>query len=91
MYGIHVDDTIEQIRNSSQPKLIVVGGPKVPAAIYKLADYNVAVGHQPHSEVAALSIFLDRLFLGQELHLKFPDAQLQIIPSTEGKQVKKPD
>ncbi|MFX1319448.1 MAG: tRNA (cytidine(56)-2'-O)-methyltransferase [Promethearchaeota archaeon] len=87
MYGLHVDDVIHDIRRSRQPKLVVVGGPKVPNQVYQLADYNVAVGHQPHSEVAALSIFLDRLFEGQMLRRKFPDAVLRIDPTPHGKRI----
>ena len=88
MYGLHVDDQIKKIRASPRQKLVVVGGHKVPSEVYNIADYNVAVGHQPHSEVAALSLFLDRLFQGTTLHQKFPDAQIEIIPSSQGKQVK---
>jgi len=87
MYGLHVDDVIDDIRRSQQPKLVVVGGPKVPNQIYQLADYNVAVGHQPHSEVAALSIFLDRLFEGQMLRWEFPDAVLRIQATSHGKRI----
>jgi tRNA (cytidine56-2'-O)-methyltransferase len=88
MYGLHVDNVIPKIRSSPRQKLIVVGGPKVPLEVFKLADFNVAIGHQPHSEVAALSIFLDRLLEGQGLHLKFPDATLEIEPKSHGKCVK---
>lgn len=91
MYGLHVDDQIKAIRASPRPKLIIVGGPKVPAEVYSIADYNVAVGHQPHSEVAALSLFLDRLFQGSILHQKFGDARIEIIPSAKGKQVRSID
>ena len=88
MYGLHVDDQIKAIRASPRSKLVIVGGPKVPAEVYSLADYNVAVGHQPHSEVAALSLFLDRLFQGAMLHRKFTDAQIEIIPSAKWKEVR---
>jgi tRNA (cytidine56-2'-O)-methyltransferase len=88
MYGLHIDKVIPQIRSSSRPKLIVVGGPKVPSEIFQLADFNVAIGHQPHSEVAALSIFLDRLLEGQGIHQKFPDAAVEIEPTPHGKRVK---
>ena len=88
MYGLHVDNIISQIRSSPQQKLIVVGGPKVPSEVFQLADFNVAIGHQPHSEVAALSIFLDRLLEGQGLHQQFPDATLEIEPTAHGKRVK---
>ena len=58
MYGIHVDDIIDEIRKVKD-LLIIVGGEKVPGEIFKLADFNVAVGNQPHSEVSALALFLD--------------------------------
>ncbi|MFX1300319.1 MAG: tRNA (cytidine(56)-2'-O)-methyltransferase [Promethearchaeota archaeon] len=88
MYGLHVDEVISEIRGSPKSKLIVVGGPKVPSEVFKTADYNVAIGHQPHSEVTALSIFLDRLFQGKNLYVKFQDAKLEILPSAHGKQVR---
>ncbi len=91
MYGLHVDEVLSHIRTSQRPKLIVVGGPKVPIEVFNLADYNVAIGHQPHSEVAALSIFLDRFFEGQMLHQKFPDATLEIKPTSHGKRVTNSD
>jgi tRNA (cytidine56-2'-O)-methyltransferase len=88
MYGLHVDELISKIRASPKSKLIVVGGPKVPPRVFKTADYNIAIGHQPHSEVTALSIFLDRLFQGRNLYTKFPDAKLEILPSAHGKQIR---
>jgi tRNA (cytidine56-2'-O)-methyltransferase len=88
MYGLHVDEVISKIRNSSKAKLIVVGGPKVPIEIFKTANYNVAIGHQPHSEVTALSIFLDRLLQGRNLYTKYSDAKLEILPTAHGKRVK---
>ena len=87
MYGLHVDDVIDEIRRSKAPKLVVVGAEKVPPFYYEEADYNVAIGNQPHSEVAALAIFLDRLYMGEELRLEFPNAKLRIIPSPRGKKV----
>ncbi len=87
MYGLHVDDVIEEIRSKGKDLLIVVGASKVPREYYELADYNVAIGHQPHSEVAALAIFLDRYFKGNELRFIFSDAKLYVIPSPKGKLV----
>lgn len=87
MYGVHIDDIIGVIRASRKPKLIVVGAEKVPPYYYEEADYNVAIGNQPHSEVAALAIFLDRLYMGKELRLEFPNAKIKIIPSLRGKKV----
>lgn len=89
MYGVHIDTVVDVIRSSPKPKLIVVGSAKVPGYMYNISDYNVAIGNQPHSEVAALAVFLDKLYRGRELHLRFPDAQLEIIPCERGKRVRK--
>jgi len=89
MYGLHVDDVIEKIRQDNRDLLVVVGAKKVPRFFYEVADYNVAIGHQPHSEVAALAVFLDRLFMGKELYLKFPNAKIEVVPSPRGKVVKR--
>lgn len=87
MYGEHVDLVVDKIRRSSKNKLVIVGAEKVPRIIYDIADYNVAIGFQPHSEVAALAIFLDKLFSGRELYLEYSDSCLRIIPETNGKKV----
>jgi len=86
MYGIPVDDVIELIRRC-RDILVIVGSEKVPREVYQLSDYNVSIGSQPHSEVAALAIFLDRLFQGRELKIIYTDAKIAIIPSPRGKAV----
>jgi tRNA (cytidine56-2'-O)-methyltransferase len=86
MYGMPVDDVIELIRRC-RDILVIVGSEKVPREVYQLSDYNVSVGSQPHSEVAALAIFLDRLFQGRELKIIYTDAKIAIIPSPRGKVV----
>jgi tRNA (cytidine56-2'-O)-methyltransferase len=89
MYGSNLPDVIDEIRGCENI-LVVVGAEKVPAEMYELADWNVAVGNQPHSEVAALAVFLDRLFLGQELCRDFGGG-LKIVPSSRGKRVLYPE
>ena len=89
MYGIHIDDVIDQIRSLNKDLLVIVGAEKVPRIYYELADFNVAIGHQPHSEVAALAVFLDRLFYGKELRLICSDAKLYVVPQQRGKKVVK--
>ncbi len=89
MYGSNLPDVIDEIR-MCQKILVAVGAEKVPAEMYDLADWNVAVGNQPHSEVAALAVFLDRLFEGRELFREF-EGGLKIVPSPRGKQVVYPD
>jgi len=87
MYGLPVDYVIPKLKISNKDKLIIVGAEKVPIEYYELADYNIAIGHQPHSEVAALAIFLDRLFEGRELYMKFRNAKIQVEPCEKGKKV----
>lgn len=86
MYGININDTIEKIKSSGKDKLIIIGGKKVPSEMYHLADYNIAIGNQPHSEVSALAVFLDRLFEGRELDRKF-NGRRTIVPHERGKNV----
>jgi len=87
MYGINLRNALPQIKIKSNI-LVVVGASKVPREINSMADYNIAVGHQPHSEVAALAVFLDRLFEGRELERCFKNAKMSIIPSQADKRVR---
>ena len=87
MYGLPVDNVIGSIRSRCRKIVVIVGAEKVPRAYYEIADYNVAIGNQPHSEVAALALFLDRLWSGKELSLCFPDAKIRVEPQSRGKKV----
>lgn len=89
MYGINIQssDIVQRLLEENRDILVIVGGKKVPGIIYELADYNVAIGNQPHSEVAALAVFLDRLFRGEELLREFENAKIKVIPSYRGKKV----
>jgi tRNA (cytidine56-2'-O)-methyltransferase len=86
MYGINVNGCIDGIKESKADKLIIIGGKKVPSEVYSIVDYNVAIGNQPHSEVAALAVFLDRLLGGEELDRGFKGKK-RIIPQEHGKKV----
>lgn len=89
IYGMPLQEKIAQIREKSKNRnlLVIVGGEKVPGEIYKLVDYNIAVTSQPHSEVAALAVFLHEYFEGRELEKKFPGAKLTVVPEEKGKNV----
>jgi len=87
MYGLPLDEIIPFIRISIKDKLVIVGSEKVEPYYYREADYNIAVGNQPHSEVAALALFLDRLYKGRQLYTYFSDARLSVIPHPRGKHV----
>jgi len=86
MYGENVNDVESNLKNE-QDLLIVVGAEKVPIEIYDLADCNVAIGGQPHSEISALAVLLDRILKGKQLHVPFDNAQRRIIPTKQGKNV----
>ncbi len=91
MYGLPINKVIQEIRESSRNKLIVVGGVKVPKMVYELADWNLSITSQPHSEVGALSVFLHELYMGRELTKEFEDAKIRIIPQAKGKKVIRTD
>ncbi len=87
MYGLPVEEVLPSLRGKDL--LIVVGAEKVPGKVFAVADFNVAVTNQPHSEVAALAVFLDRLFYGAELKKEFLKWKLKIIPGKKSKKVQK--
>jgi tRNA (cytidine56-2'-O)-methyltransferase len=87
MYGIPLPEKIDEIK--AKKVLVVVGAEKVPAEVYKLCDLNISIGNQPHSEVAALAVFLDRILKGKVFSINFPDAKIRVIPEGRGKRVEK--
>ena len=86
MYGESVNDLVPSIQKEENI-LIVVGAEKVPREIYDFADYNVAVGHQPHSEISALAVLLDRIQNGDQFLTRFANPAREIIPEKKGKNV----
>ncbi|WP_435153794.1 tRNA (cytidine(56)-2'-O)-methyltransferase [Haladaptatus sp. DFWS20] len=93
MYGERVQDVEGEIRDAQRdaPLLVVVGAEKVSFDVYEAADWNVGVTNQPHSEVAGLAVFLDRLFEGRELDREWEDADQLVIPKETGKRVEPVD
>jgi tRNA (cytidine56-2'-O)-methyltransferase len=88
MYGLPILDVIKKIRDTDSSILVIVGGSKVPRELYTLANWNVSITNQPHSEVSALAIFLHELFERHEMNKKFTNARLNINPSPRGKKFK---
>ena len=69
MYGENVEgsDVIDRIKRLGKDILVIVGAEKVPWEVYEMADFNVAIGNQPHSEVAALAVLWPALaFAGNQ-------------------------
>jgi len=86
MYGENINDVDEKIKQEDNI-IIVVGAEKVPRDVYEQADYNVAVGNQPHSEISALAVLLDRIQNGKQFEAKYNNARLEIVPTKNGKKV----
>lgn len=86
MYGESVDTVFDNIRQEEKI-LVVVGAEKVPRDVYEVADFNVAIGNQPHSEISALAVLLDRLLKGKQFLKARENAKQEIIPSKKGKKV----
>lgn len=90
MYGLPIQDVEDEIRerhDGGSPLLVVVGAEKVPFDVYEAAAFNVGVTNQPHSEIASLAVFLDRLFEGSELEREWVDAESRVVPKETGKRV----
>jgi len=85
MYGEKLNKSIDKI-DKNKDLLIIIGAEKVPPQIYEMADFNVSVGNQPHSEVAALAVFLDRYNMGSWNEKQF-NGKIEILPSNKGKKV----
>lgn len=86
MYGVNLPEVTSELKKCEQ-LMLVVGAEKVPPEVYQYADWNVAVGSQPHSEVTAVAITMDRIAESEPLEREFPNAELKIMPSERGKQV----
>ena len=86
MYGEQINGICHQIKNEKKI-LVVVGAEKVPREVYGLADYNVSIGNQPHSEISALAVLLDRVQEGKQFSKTYKGAKRTIIPTNQGKKV----
>ena len=85
MYGDELEKSVERI-DKNKDLLVIVGAEKVPPMIYEMADFNISVGNQPHSEVSALAVFLDKYSSGAWMDKKF-NGKIEILPSNKGKKV----
>ncbi|MBI2172791.1 MAG: tRNA (cytidine(56)-2'-O)-methyltransferase [Candidatus Aenigmarchaeota archaeon] len=80
MYGV----SLKKSKMKKHKKmLIIIGGEKVQPEVYQMSDYNVSIENQPHSEVAALAVFLNECCRPK----KFRNAKMRIVPQEKGKRV----
>ena len=88
MYGVPINDIESKIKKHRKIA-VVVGSQKVSPELYNISDYNISITNQPHSEIAALAVFLDRYFGGKEIKKRFKNAKIEIVPQKKGKKVVK--
>lgn len=86
MYGEKINEKMSEVkqRYPEEDFLIVVGAEKVPREVYTNVDYNISVGTQPHSEIAALAVFMDRVTDGS-IKEGFEEAEIEVQPSEDRK------
>ncbi len=84
MYGEPLDEKIDEVKRKEEDVLVIVGSQKVPREVYEMVDLNIGVGHQPHSEVAALGVFLYELE-DREIKQGFEGADVRVVPSEKDK------
>lgn len=89
MYGLPVQELVDDVQahTNAGSLTIAVGGGKVPGDLYEWATWNVAITNQPHSEIAALAVFMDRLTDGSALETTWEDGAYEVIPTESGKHV----
>jgi tRNA (cytidine56-2'-O)-methyltransferase len=92
MYGLPIQDLQAEISatHETESLLVIVGAEKVPFEVYERADYNVGVTNQPHSEIASLAVFLDRLYDGRELDREWDNPDRVVVPMETGKKMVDP-
>jgi len=85
MFGLNLPDKINELKSKKGNLLIIIGGEKVPSEVFHMVDYNLAIGNQPHSEVAALAVFMHEYTEGLEFKVKFKCAKVRVEPQEIGR------
>lgn len=90
MYSEKINKKMGELEEDfkDQDLLVIVGAEKVSRWVYTHVDYNISVGNQPHSEIAALAVFLDRI-QGQMVKEEFEGADIKVVPSKDRKLTEK--
>ena len=87
MYGEPWREAVGSIPRDA-PTVVVVGGTKVPGELFRIADHNVSIGNQPHSEVAALAVFLESWIGSIDESIRFAGGEIEVVPSERAKRVR---
>jgi tRNA (cytidine56-2'-O)-methyltransferase len=86
MYGEQLNKKENELLKKNKI-CVIIGSQKVEKEVYMMADYNISITNQPHSEIAALAVTLDHLQQGKTFNKKFKNAKKEIIPLKKGKKV----
>ena len=84
MYGLELKAELPKIKKFRN-LLILIGSEHVPFEFYNLADINLSITNQPHSELSALALLLYEL--RKDKILQYKNAQLKIKPCKLGKKI----
>jgi len=88
MYGMPLPEKKDAIASNGKIA-VVIGAEQVPREVYEIADFNIGITNQPHSEVAALAVFLNEINKGEPLTRaysgKFAGGKIRIEPNERGK------
>jgi len=87
MFGEELSKGMSEVKEIDEDILVIVGGEKVPSWLYEDADLNLSVGNQPHSEVAALAVFLHECLGDENLYRELEGAEIKVEPRRHGKEV----
>ena len=89
MYGEQCNKTIIKNLKNQEKILIILGSQKVDSLFYEIADLNLSIGNQPHSELSALTILLYELVDNNIdfLYRDFKNGKKRIIPSKKSKKI----
>ena len=86
MYDERINEKIDELeeRFEDEDLLVIVGAEKVPRWVYSHVEHNISVGNQPHSEIAALAVLLDRVQTSG-IKEEYEDAEIEVRPSEDRK------
>ena len=86
MYGIPASKKLESLKQENK-LLVLIGSQKVEREVYEVADYNISITLQPHSEIGALGVFLYMLNGDKVMEKEFTNAGMKVKPSEQGKNI----
>ena len=84
VYGLELKKQLYNIKKLKK-LLIIIGSEHVPSQYYEIADINLAITNQPHSELSSLAILLYEL--NKDKNINFKNAKIEIKPSEKGKDI----